>query len=129
MTASSILQERARIQPNVEIRCGARVAGITGGDKVRAIELDLAAGRQSLPVDGVLVHVGVDPNTACLEGVVPLDEAGFVKVDGFLQSEIPHIFAAGDIRAGSPRQVAAAVGDGAVAAVAAQRALQLMRTM
>ena len=129
MTASSILQERARIHPNVEIRCGARVAGITGGDTVRAIELDLAAGRESLPVDGVLVHVGVDPNTACLEGVVPLDEAGFVKVDGFLQSEIPYIFAAGDIRAGSPRQVAAAVGDGAVAAVAAQRALQLMRTM
>jgi thioredoxin reductase (NADPH) len=127
MTASSILQERARIHPNIEIRCGARVAGITGGDTVRAIELDFAAaGRESLPVDGVLVHVGVDPNTACLEGVVPLDEAGFVKVDGFLQSEIPYVFAAGDIRAGSPRQVAAAVGDGAVAAIAAQRALQLM---
>ncbi len=130
MTASSILQERARIHPNIEIRCGVRVAGIVGDAAVRAIDLDLAAtGRQSLPVDGVLVHVGVDPNTACLEGVVPLDEAGFVKVDAFLQSEMAYIFAAGDIRAGSPRQVAAAVGDGAIAAVAAQRALQLLGTV
>jgi thioredoxin reductase (NADPH) len=125
MSASSILQQRALTNPNMEIRCGARVTGIIGDAAVRAIDLESAAGHERLPVDGVLVHVGVDPNTACLEGVVPLDDSGFVKVDTLLRTETPYIFAAGDIRAGSPGQVAAAVGDGAVAAISALRRLQL----
>jgi thioredoxin reductase (NADPH) len=126
MTASSVLQKRALLNHNIEVRCGTSVIQIVGDTVVRAVEVRGPDGsREQLPVDGVLVHVGVDPNTACFEDILPLDESGFVKVTGSLESEVPLIFAAGDIRAGSPRQVASAVGDGTVAAIAAQRALQL----
>ncbi len=126
MTATSVLQERVRGNRKIEVRCGTRVVEIVGDDSVRALDLEVAAGgRERLSVDGVLVHVGVDPNTAYLEGIVPLDDAGFVRVGSRLETEIAYIFAAGDVRAGSPGQVAAAVGDGAVAAIAAQKTLQL----
>jgi thioredoxin reductase (NADPH) len=126
MTASSVLQERTRDNRNIEVRCAARVVEIVGDDRVRAVDIDVAGGgRERLTVDGVLVHIGIDPNTAYLEGVVPLDDEGFIKVRNRLETEIAYIFAAGDIRAGSPGQIAAAVGDGAIAAIAAQRTLQL----
>jgi thioredoxin reductase (NADPH) len=129
LTASAILRDRARANKKLEIRCGARVAAITGDTVVTAIDLDVADnGRQRVPVDGVLVHIGVDPDTAYLEGVLPLDDARHIRVDSSLQTAVAGIFAAGDIRTDSPRQVAAAVGDGAVAAIAAQRALQLIET-
>jgi thioredoxin reductase (NADPH) len=86
----------------------------------------VAAGnkKETLKVDGVLVHIGLDPNTGYLEGIVPLDEQGQVVVNGDMESGVPYIFAAGDIRSGSPRQVANAVGDGAIAAIRAERLLQ-----
>jgi len=55
---------------------------------------------------------------------VPLDGQGQVKVNQQMETDVPGIFAAGDIRSGSPRQISAAVGDGAIAAIAAQRFLQ-----
>jgi thioredoxin reductase (NADPH) len=126
LTASSVIQKRALADGKIELRCGTSVRQIVGDNAVQAVEIEGPDGsREQLPVDGVLVHVGVDPNTACFEDTLPLDESGFVKVGNGLESEVPLIFAAGDIRAGSPRQVASAVGDGTIAAIAAQRALQL----
>jgi thioredoxin reductase (NADPH) len=75
-------------------------------------------------VDGVLVHIGLEPNTHYLDGVIPLDEQRQIIVDKKMQTEVPYILAAGDIRSGSPRQVVTAVGDGAIAAITAQRLLQ-----
>ena len=66
-------------------------------------------------MDGVLVHVGLDPVTDYLEGVVPLDKQRQVVVNEWMETEIPGIFAAGDIRSQSPGQVSTAVGDGAAA--------------
>ena len=126
LTATAVLQERAKSNPKLEIRCGFRVEAITGADKVEAIEcLDTASGKkETIKVDGVLVHIGLDPNTDYLEGVVPLDEQGFIVVNEHMQTEVPYILAAGDIRSGSPRQVVTAVGDGAIAAITAERLLQ-----
>jgi thioredoxin reductase (NADPH) len=70
------------------------------------------------------VHIGLEPNTDCLDGVVPLDDHGQVIVNDRMESEVPYILAAGDIRSGSPCQVVAAVGDGAIAAITAQKLLQ-----
>jgi thioredoxin reductase (NADPH) len=75
-------------------------------------------------VDGILVHIGLEPNTGYLGGIVPLDERGQIIVNQNMETEVPYIFAAGDIRSNSPRQVVAAVGDGAIAAITAQRLLQ-----
>ena len=91
-----------------------------------AIEyIEEATGQEGkVEVDGGLVHVGIDPDTDYLEDVIPLDSHGQVIVNQSMETEVPGIFAAGDIRSGSPRQVSTAVGDGATAAIAAQRFLQ-----
>jgi thioredoxin reductase (NADPH) len=128
LTATAILQDRARENPKIEIRCGVKVSAIIGDEQVTGIEIIGEGGeKETIPVDGVLVHVGLDPNTGYLEGSVPLDELRQVKVSQSMETEIPGIFAAGDIRSGSPRQVSAAVGDGAVAGIAAQGFLQKLK--
>jgi thioredoxin reductase (NADPH) len=128
LTATAILQDRARENPKIEIRCGVKVSAIIGDEQVTGIEIAGEGGeRETIPVDGVLVHVGLDPNTGYLEGSVPLDEQRQVKVNQSMETEIPGIYAAGDIRSGSPRQVSAAVGDGTIAGIAAQRFLQNLK--
>ena len=124
LTATGVLCDRLNASPKIEVRCGYRVEAITGKDKVEAIELAAGNKKETLKVDGVLVHIGLEPNTGYLEGIVPLDRQGQVIVNGKMETKIPHIFAAGDIRSGSPRQVVTAVGDGAIAAITAQRLLQ-----
>jgi len=117
LTATAVLRERLKALNSVEVRTGTKVEAITGGDRVEGIKL---AGGEAIKVDGVLVHVGLEPNTGYLEGTVPLDEHGQVIVNERMETEVPYIFAVGDIRSGSPRQVAAAVGDGAIAAITAE---------
>jgi thioredoxin reductase (NADPH) len=124
LTAAAILQDRIKANKKISVRCGTTVEAITGKDKVEAIELTLGKKKETLKVGGVLVHIGLDPNTDYLEGVVPLDKNGQVIVNVKMESEVPYIFAVGDIRSGSPRQVVAAVGDGAIAAINAERLLQ-----
>jgi thioredoxin reductase (NADPH) len=124
LTATAILRERINANPKIELRCGVKVEAITGGEKVEAIELASGNKKETLKIDGVLVHIGLEPNTGYLEGVVPLDEHGQIVVNQKMETEIPRVLAAGDIRSGSPRQVVTAVGDGAIAAITAQRLLQ-----
>jgi thioredoxin reductase (NADPH) len=125
LTATAILQERAKENPKIEIRCGVKVIAILGEEQLAGIEITGESGvRETIPIDGVLVHIGLDPNTGYLHGTVPLDEQGQVKVNQWMETEVPGIFAAGDIRSGSPRQVSTAVGDGAIAGLAAVRLLQ-----
>ncbi|MFC2040343.1 NAD(P)/FAD-dependent oxidoreductase, partial [Chloroflexota bacterium] len=78
---------------------------------------------QTLEVDGVFVSIGFLPNTEYLKGVVPLDERGSITVNENMETGIPGIFAAGDICRKSIWQVVVACGDGAVAAVSAERYL------
>jgi thioredoxin reductase (NADPH) len=66
---------------------------------------------------GVFVFIGLDPNTAFLQGIVDLDERRFVATDPAFMSSLPGVFAAGDVRAGSTKQLASAVGEGAAAAI------------
>jgi thioredoxin reductase (NADPH) len=128
LTATAILQDRARENPKIEIRCGVKVSAIIGDEQVTGIEITRESGeKETIPVDGVLVHVGLDPNTGYLEGSVPLDEQRQVKVNQSMETEIPGIYAAGDIRSDSPQQVSAAVGDGTIAGIAAQNFLQKLK--
>ena len=124
LTAAAVLLDRIRANPKIEVRCGMVVEAITGGDKVEGVELAAGKKKETLKADGVLVHIGLEPNTGYLEGIVPLDKQGQIIVNEKMESEVPYIFAAGDIRSGSPRQVAAAAGDGAIAAITAERLLQ-----
>jgi thioredoxin reductase (NADPH) len=128
LTATPIYQERASSDPKLEIHCRQKVVEIIGDDKVKEIVVENigTSRKEILPVDGVLVHVGVVPNTAYLEGIVPLDASGRVEINLDMETNVPGIFAAGDLRQDSPRQVSVAVGDGAIAAIAAQRFLQAL---
>ncbi len=127
LTATAVLQDRLRALPNVEVRCGVRVASIDGNGRVEGITLlDAEKGKVAVPADGVLVHIGLEPNTDYLEGVLDLDECGQIPVNQQMETETECVLAAGDIRSGSPRQVVAAVGDGAIAGIRAQKLLNEM---
>lgn len=69
------------------------------------------------PTDGVFVFVGLKPNTEFLNGKVELDEIGLIKTDADLKTNLPGVFAAGDVRSGATMQIASAVGEGATAAL------------
>jgi thioredoxin reductase (NADPH) len=89
---------------------------------------DVKTGETStLPVTGVFVAIGISPNTEWLKDLVSLDEWGFIFTDQEMATKIPGIFAAGDVRSKNLWQIATAVGDGAVAANAAEHYLQSLR--
>lgn len=123
LTAQGLLQERAKKDPNIEIRCGTRVERILGDEEVKGVEVvDLKTGRtQVLEVDGVLVQIGLEPNTEPFGGLLKIDETGRIVVDANMQTSVPLVFAAGDVRSGSPGQIVTAMGDGATAAIAIQK--------
>jgi len=123
LTATKILQERVFSNSKIETKCGVKIEAIQGDDKVKALDLvDTNTGQRSLlEVDGILVHVGLEPNTDYLKGSIPLNEKGQISVNERMETEIMGIFAAGDIRHQSPMQISTAVGDGAMAALSLQR--------
>lgn len=125
LTATAILQDRLKALPNIDVRCGVRVASIDGTANVEGVTvLSPGGASETLPVDGVLVHIGLEPNTDYLDGILELDEHGQIPVNQSMETETEGILAAGDIRGGSPRQVVTAVGDGAIAGITAQRLLR-----
>jgi thioredoxin reductase (NADPH) len=126
LTATAVLKERLAANPRISIRCGLRVAAILGDKQVEGLETVETAGgrRENIKADGVLVHIGLDPNTDYLKGMLALDKQGLIVVNSRMETSVPSIFAAGDIRSGSAGQVSTAVGDGAVAAISAIRFLQ-----
>jgi len=137
--ASKVVQESVAGNPQIEVRWNTAVEAFSGASaKLTALMLkDLATGAaHTLDVDGAFVFIGLDPNTSFLQGsAVRLDAWGFVmaghelvhdgnRPPGFEQREpawsetsVPGIFVAGDVRAGSTKQVASAAGEGATAAL------------
>lgn len=83
--------------------------------------------RREVELAGLFVYVGQQPNSAFLSGLVDLDAGGHINTDIMMATSRPGIFAAGDIRAGSVAQLAAAAGDGATAAIGAYRYLSTKR--
>lgn len=119
LRASKVLQQRAFAEPKIEFVWNAVVAEITGEQMVQALRLRDVNTRQlsSLDVAGVFVAVGPVPNTKPFAGILQLSETGHIITDGLLATSVPGIYAAGDIRNNSPRQIVSAVGDGATAAL------------
>ncbi len=123
--ANQTLMERAISNRKLEIRCGVRIESIRGSEQVGALELynRQTGQRNVLEVDGILVHIGIKPNTDYLGDILPLNDKGQILVNEKMETPITGIFAAGDIRYNSPCQISTAVGDGATAAVSLQRQL------
>ena len=120
------MQERALANPKIEIRCATKIEAIIGDERVTALDLeDCNTGAKSrLAVEGILVRIGLLPNTQFLNGVLPLTPIGQIPVNENMETSIPGIFAAGDVRQYSPMQIATAVGDGVNAAMSLGRYLE-----
>lgn len=126
LNATKILQERLYSNPKIDVKCGTKIERITGDTKVRKIDLFDVKNNSasSLDVDGVLICIGLEPNTDYLQNIVPLDSRRQIMVNDRMETDVLGIFAAGDIRHNSPMQFSTAVGDGATAAISAQKYLQ-----
>ncbi len=119
-----IAQERILGRPNCRVLWNAALSAILGDEMVNAVEVSNAEGTSRIEVAGVFIYVGLNPNTAWLKGAVELDGGGHVVADPRLQTNVAGIYAAGDLRQYSARQVASSVGDGATAAIWAERYLR-----
>jgi thioredoxin reductase (NADPH) len=123
LRATKILQEQAFANAKISIIYNTVIQGFRGSSALTGLILkDLEGGKiTELNVDGLFVAVGSKPNNGFLKNLVELDEQGHIVVDSKMETSVPGIFAAGDIRVTSLRQVATAVGDGAMAAISVER--------
>jgi len=126
LRATRVLQERAMSQEKIEFIWDSIPVKILGEKGVEAIELKnvktQAVSRKS--VQGVFVFIGTLPNTDMVKGLIRLDENGFVVTDDNMQTSVPGVFAAGDIRSKLFRQISTAVGEGAAASYAVEKYLE-----
>lgn len=125
--AAKVCQERTRQNPKIELLLSRVVTGLNGTKRLESLKIkDLKTGGETtLPIAALFIYVGLVPDTAWCQGVLNLDDAGFIITDENLQTSWPGVFAAGDVRRKPLRQIATAVGDGALAAMMAHDYLNL----
>src|SRR3954453_11405592 len=127
---SHYLVQQLGTRPNVDVRTGAVAVAAEGDGRLGALRIRDAEGRETVePVDAAFVFIGAAPRTDWLEGVIARDERGFIlagadaKAAGWplkrdpylLETTVPGVFVAGDVRARSIKRVASAVGEGSMA--------------
>lgn len=119
LRAGQVLQQRAFAEPKIEFIWDTVVEEIVGEQLVKALKLRNVKTKRlsTLEVAGVFVAVGLKPNSQPFAEVIKLSETGHIATDELMATSAPGIFAAGDIRRRSARQIASAVGDGATAAL------------
>jgi thioredoxin reductase (NADPH) len=125
LRATKIVQEKAFAEKKIEFIWDSTVVAVMGDVFVKKVLLrNLKTGREAeIDVDGVFVSVGSHPATDYLKGVLELDSHEAIVVNDSMETSVPGVYAAGDIRSGSIRQAIGAAGDGAIAAVNAIRYL------
>ena len=116
--------KRAAEQPRIRIQGNTVIEAILGDNVVTGARVRENGATRDIAAEAVFVYIGLEPNTAFLKGIVDLDEAGRVRTDLWMHSSAKGLFAAGDVRADSASQAITAAGDGATAAIAADRYLR-----
>ena len=121
LRASAVLQERAFANPKLSFIWNTVVEEIRGEEAVESLRLrNVVTGEESdLTVAAVFIFIGQTPNTSFLDGLVEMDGGKHVIVNAWMETSTPGVFAAGDVRNDSARQVISAAGDGATAATRA----------
>jgi thioredoxin reductase (NADPH) len=107
--------------PEVEAFVSTHIEEIRSGERLESVLLHNAATGETFErkVDGIFVYIGQDPQTELLRGQVPLDDCGYVVVDDQMRTNLPGVFAAGDVIRKKYRQITTAMGDGTIAALSA----------
>ena len=122
--------DKLKAADNIELVLNAQVRKLLGDNKIESIEVSESNGSENdkssrvLDVSAVFVAIGAAPNSKVFEGILTLDEQGYIIGDDEMRTNITNIFAAGDIRKKSLRQVITAASDGAVAAHNTMLAMQ-----
>ena len=124
-SAQETYRRRVAAEPKIEARHNVAIEEVLGDGAVTGVRLrDLATGAESrVDLAALFVYAGLEPNTAFLRGRLRLAADGRVPVDAWLRTELPGVFAAGDVREGAPGHALTAAADGATAALAAHRYL------
>jgi thioredoxin reductase (NADPH) len=129
LRASKIMQERARANPKISFVWNSEIAEILdekGEGKVTGVKLrNVKTGAvTAMPIDGVFIGIGHQPNTKLFQGQLPLDLAGYIVTHHGTLTDIPGVFAAGDVQDRVYRQAVTAAGSGCMAALDAERYLE-----
>jgi len=126
LRADNILAEQALNDPKIFVVWDSQVEEILGSSRIEKVKTkNLVTGQTNfIPADGVFIYVGSRPNSGFVKGMINLNDDGYIKTDDNMKSSVPGIFAAGDIRAKSLRQVITAASDGAIAANSARQYIE-----
>ncbi len=124
--ASAILQDKARANPKIEFITSAVIDEIGGDEIVEWITIhNLKDGStRKLNVDGVFIFIGFSPNSGLFSEHLDHDEQGFLTTNDRMETRIPGLYAAGDVRSQLARQITTAVGDATTAAIAAEHYIE-----
>jgi len=129
--ASKILQERLFANPKIEVVWNSVAEEVVGDEQglMKALRIrNVETGETStLDANGCFVFIGFRPNTGIIDGHFDHDPMGYIVTDGMMQTSIPGLFAAGDLRSQLTRQVTTAVGDATTAAIAVEKYLKARR--
>jgi thioredoxin reductase (NADPH) len=132
LTANKLLQDKVNMDPQMRVLLNQEVVGFRpkqdGSGKLGAVLLrdEVTGETQELHPAGAFVFIGLDPNTGFVKGNVDLDDRGLVLTGMGLMTSMPGVFAAGDVRSGSTKQLASAVGEGAAAAIGIRQYLEAL---
>lgn len=126
LRATKIAQDRAFSNPKLQFVWNSVVERINGSDVVETVEIrNIKTGElATLRTNGIFIYVGSEANTDFVRGLLNLDENGYIITDENMCTNVPGIYAAGDIRAKLLRQVVTAVADGAIAAYHAEKYME-----
>ena len=119
--AQKVLQDRLVRNPKVEIVWNALVQEIIGEDTVSGVQIrnHITNFEETIGLTGMFVYVGLEPNSALVNGVAKTDHSGHIQVNLSMETSLPGLYAVGDIRQNSASQLVTAAGDGATAAISA----------
>jgi thioredoxin reductase (NADPH) len=123
------LQEQILANEKVQVHWNSVVEEFQGNDSLESLKLkNVETGKTAnLAVTGCFIAIGITPNTAWLNDLLPTDRWGFILTDQEMVTKIPGVFAAGDVRSKELWQIATAVGDGAIAAYSVEKYLDKIR--
>ncbi|MBF0258236.1 MAG: thioredoxin-disulfide reductase [Desulfamplus sp.] len=126
LRATKILQERAHKNDKIEIIWDSVVSGMDGLFAVENVKVkNVKTGEEKdIKAQGCFIWIGITPNTAFVGDILNMDDGGFIYTNGNMETSVPGIFAAGDVRTTPLKQIVTAVGDAAIAVMSAEHYIE-----